>query len=521
MPRAAVYLRKSTESDDRQVLSLDQQLHWAVEACAKAGIRQPLIFREARSAKMPGRPEFGRLMGLIQKGEVDTVVTWKADRLARNAADAGAVLFALESKRLRQIVSSDRTYDEEADSTFMLSIELGLSAKYSKDLSKNVRRGIAEKLRRGEWSWRAPIGYKNVRLSADRSVIELDPPLATRVRELFDLAATGNYGLNDLSDIARNKWGITIRRGPRANKNSRGISVATIHFILTNPFYYGLMIVKGEAHLGSHTPLVTKEQFDRVQRHLTSRRTMAERPKRLSFSFTGILRCGKCGRSMSAYLRTKPSGKQYVYYVCSNHIRRRCSQPLVPEQRVFSEVFSELYRVSLTPEEATQCHAMLDEMKRNSSEAAQKLRSSRETELAGIEMRRSRLLDALLSAALDRTDYEEKRRELDAARAETMLAAASADRSEMERFDLAAAFIGRLRDAVAVFKNATNDERRAIMRHIEFDLRANGDKVLVEAGKPAAVMRNRGDLPEWWGLLEDVATLLVQNSPENRPRYRS
>lgn len=506
MPRAAIYARKSTESDDRQVLSLDQQLHWAMEACVKAGVRQPLVFREAKSAKTPGRPEFARLMALIQKGEVDTVICWKADRLARNAADAGAVLFALETKRLRQIISSDRTYTDEADSEFMLSIELGLSAKYSKDLSKNVRRGIAEKLRRGEWSWRAPIGYKNVRETADRSVIALDGPMAARIRQLFDLAASGDYSLNDLAAVVRDEWKLNIRRGPKAAKNARGISVATVHFILTNPFYCGLMMVKGEVHLGSHQPLVTKEQFDRVQRILKSRSKRAERPQRYTFSFTGIMRCGKCGRNMTGYLRRKPSGKQYTYYVCSNHLRRRCDQPLVPEAQVFSEVFSELSRVSLTPDEAITCRDMLDEMKLGATATAEKVRDARAAEVAGIESRRARLLDLFLSGAIQKPEFEEKRREVEAARAEAMLAAASAEASESEKFDLTLRFIEGLADATSKFAEGTNDERRTLLRNIGFDLRTKGRKVLVQAGKPAALMMSRGDLPEWWGLLKEVAT---------------
>lgn len=506
MSRAAIYARKSTESDDRQVLSLDQQLHWAMEACVKAGVRQPLVFREAKSAKTPGRPEFARLMALIQKGEVDTVICWKADRLARNAADAGAVLFALETTQLRQIISSDRTYTDEADSEFMLSIELGLSAKYSKDLSKNVRRGIAEKLRRGEWSWRAPLGYKNVRETADRSVIALDGPMAARIRQLFDLAATGNYSLNDLAAIVRDEWKLDIRRGPKAAKNARGISIATVHFILTNPFYYGLMVVKGEVHRGSHQPLVTKEQFDRVQRILTSRRTRAERPQRYTFSFTGVMRCGKCDRNMTGYLRRKPSGKHYTYYVCSNHLRRRCDQPLVAEREVFSEVFSELSRVSLTPEEAITCRDIVNEMKLGAAATAEKVRETRTAEVSDIETRRARLLDLFLSGAIPKAEFEEKRREVESARAEAMLAAASAEVSEAEKFDLTLAFIEALADASSKFREGTNDERRALLRNIGFDLRTKGRKVLVEAGKPAAVLMNRGDLPEWWGLLRQVAT---------------
>src|ERR1043166_7508914 len=202
MSRIAIYARKSTESDDRQVQSLDAQLHWPLERCVHLGFRDPLIFTEAQSAKTPGRPEFNRLMALVEAGDVDTIVTWKADRLARNARDAGTVQWALESGQLKQIITSDRPYTQDADVGVFLGLELSLSAKYSKDLSKNVQRGIAEKLRRGEWSWKAPLGYRNLRETADHSTIVVDEEKARYVRRRFALAPSGDYSVGRLADVA-------------------------------------------------------------------------------------------------------------------------------------------------------------------------------------------------------------------------------------------------------------------------------------------------------------------------------
>src|SRR5207244_3695056 len=67
MPRTAIYARKSTESDDRQVASIESQLHWAVKRCGELGHRAPLILTESQSAKIPGRPEFARMVALIEK----------------------------------------------------------------------------------------------------------------------------------------------------------------------------------------------------------------------------------------------------------------------------------------------------------------------------------------------------------------------------------------------------------------------------------------------------------------------
>jgi site-specific DNA recombinase len=99
MKNTAIYIRKSSESDDRQVLSLEAQLSWATEICERLGILQPRVFEDRQSAKTTGRPAFARMMILINAGRIETVLCWKADRLARNAPDGGTILCALEAQR--------------------------------------------------------------------------------------------------------------------------------------------------------------------------------------------------------------------------------------------------------------------------------------------------------------------------------------------------------------------------------------------------------------------------------------
>ena len=172
---------------------------------------------------------------------------------------------------------------------------------------------------------------------------------------------------------------------------------------------------------------------------------------------------------------------------------------------MFSEVFSELSRITLTPTEVAASRDMLEEMRKGVAAAAETVRASHAASLAGIEIRRARLLDLFLSGTLEKPEFEEKRRELDGARAEAMLAAASAEASETEKYDLTSTFIEKLRDATSEFMKATNDERRALLRDIGFDLIAKARKVHVHAHEPAALVMSRGDLPTWWGLLERVA----------------
>ena len=516
MPRTAIYARKSSESDDRQALSLDAQLHWAAEACAKSGTHDPLTFKEAKSAKKPGREEFGRMMAAVAKGEVDTIVCWKADRLARNAADAGTVLFALESKRLRRIITSDGVYADDADSELMLGILLGFSAKYSKDLSKNIRRGMEEKLRRGEWAWTAPFGYKNVRLSADGAVIAVDDEMAPYVRELFKLAATGAYSIDALARITRDDWKV---RKPqrRANSTKLGLSHTTIVHILTNPFYRGLLVVKGEVYPGTHEPLVSQKLFDKVQQALGLRRKTTDRPKRHVFTFGGLVRCHGCGRTLTGTITKSKSGKPYTYYVCSNKMRRRCSQPRLSETVLLRQVAATLRRLAITEEEyAIAFRILQDAEARGKAQAAQQ-KTRAEAELKHVEAQQSRLLDLLLAGTITQEDYDFKRRELAGRRAEATLTAAHAEADLAERFQNARKFLESLVDADALFERLPVPEKRLFLRSLRFQIEAAGEKPRLDAEEPTVMVANRGQFPEWWSLWTDVAKFFIGDVNDGGP----
>jgi DNA invertase Pin-like site-specific DNA recombinase len=502
MSRIVIYARKSTESDDRQAASIESQLHWAVKRCAELGLRNSIVLTESQSAKIPGRAEFARMVGLIEQGEVDTVVCWKADRLSRNARDGGTVLWLLESRKLTQIITSDRTYTADSDSLFMLALELGMSAKYSQDLSKNIRRGIEAKLRRGEWSFSAPLGYRNVRLTADRATLAVDEEMAPYVQRLFELAATGNYSLSDLVRLTRDEWRLRIPQR-RPNSTRRGISHTTVDHILRNPFYYGKLVVKGEVYAGAHTPLISKAQFDLVQLAIKRRGKAAPRPKRHTFTLSGLLRCARCGRQLSGYRKSK-NGREYVYYVCSNKIRGRCSQPLIHESRVFHDLYRDLFRIAVRPDEYEEAALVLAAMREREADAIMETKSRAEVELRDLNAQQQRLLNLLIEGVVARDDYEMKRRELEGRRAEATLTIATAGLSHAEKFDRAAAFLSALVDADKTFARSAPDERQRFLRNIGFDFRANGQEVLVDAAKPAAAIMSRASLQEWWRLWNDV-----------------
>ena len=93
MPKYFIYCRKSTESEDRQILSIDSLISELSRHAVWKGLHIAAVLTEAKSAKAPGRPVFNTMMERLYSGEADGVLCWKPDRLARNPVDGDACCF--------------------------------------------------------------------------------------------------------------------------------------------------------------------------------------------------------------------------------------------------------------------------------------------------------------------------------------------------------------------------------------------------------------------------------------------
>ncbi len=98
--KAVIYLRKSTDDNRHQKASIEDQRAWASsyvdELRAKGeAVEVVKVLEERRTAKEPGRPLFGEMMGLIYSGKADTIFAWDIDRLSRNEVDEGTIKWAI------------------------------------------------------------------------------------------------------------------------------------------------------------------------------------------------------------------------------------------------------------------------------------------------------------------------------------------------------------------------------------------------------------------------------------------
>ena len=98
-----LYARKSTDEDDRQLLSIESQLEELRELAQKESITIVQESIESQTAKVPGRPIFNQMIKEIERGSADGILSWHPDRLARNSVDGGRIIYLLDIEKLQSL----------------------------------------------------------------------------------------------------------------------------------------------------------------------------------------------------------------------------------------------------------------------------------------------------------------------------------------------------------------------------------------------------------------------------------
>lgn len=182
---------------------------------------------------------------------------------------------------------------------------------YSSNLAAEVRKGMTQKAKQGQWPAKAPVGYLNdiQRINGKESKrVILDAERALLVKEAFRLYATGEYSLAELQTELTAK-GLT---SPAARKPSAPVPISGLARMLANPFYAGIVEWGGVHYPGHHKPLVSSALFEKVQQVLRERNVAGTRERVHDHYLKGLLYCGECGRRLSL---TFAKGK-YLYFYC-------------------------------------------------------------------------------------------------------------------------------------------------------------------------------------------------------------
>ena len=345
-----LYARKSTEEEEKQALSLDSQLEKARTVFSDLDIIE-LPPESASAFKPNNRPVFEEMLKRIDAGEAHGIIAWHPDRLSRNEVDAAAITYRLRNKKLLDLKFGSYTFDNSPEGVMMLQIVMSQSQYYSSKLSKDVKRGNDRKISLGWKPGLAPTGYLNTpnRDKGTKIIIE-DPDRFKLVRKMWDMMLTGSYTVPQILDTANEDWGFTTVK--RKKVGGGPLSRSALYGIFTNPFYAGQIRYLGELHEGSHTPMITLAEYDRVQNLLGKKGK--PRPKSHKITYRGPIYCAECECAITAEVKTKyikstKETREYTYYHCTR--KRPCTQiRSITEAEVEKETEEILSEITILPE---------------------------------------------------------------------------------------------------------------------------------------------------------------------------
>ena len=402
MPKYILYCRKSTDEKDKQVLSIEAQITELREFAIREKLEIVATFQESRTAKTPGRPIFKEILKKIESGEADAILSWHPDRLARNSVDGGYLIYLLDTGKLLDLKFPSFWFDNTPQGKFMLNLAFGQSKYYVDNLSENVKRGLRQKIRNGVWPSQAPYGYVN---DKNTRGIKLDPEKSKIVKKAFEIFAKEKVSFTDVSLLLA-KGGITKRSG-------KPVGVSQVHKMLTNQFYIGIMSYNHEYFEGNHDQFISRKLFNAVKKKLELKGT--SKFKAHDFAFSGLMRCGECGATITAETHTKHykngTNQTFTYYRCTKKLKP-CSQPYLEETKLKDQLIGLVSSAALPKRWGKDWLNWLERDKLIEQQSVRESLANLKLEMQTIVGKLNLLLDSYLDGTIDPQTYKQKKNEL-------------------------------------------------------------------------------------------------------------
>src|SRR3954469_2156019 len=298
--RAALYVRVSSTGQlgrdgDEDGYSIPAQVQACKRKAADLGATVARAYIErAESARSDARPVLQQMLAELPALGVKYLIVHKVDRLARNRLDDATLYERLMGMGIT-LVSAAENIDATPAGRLMHGMLATFAEYYSNNLATEIKKGLTQKHLSGGTPFKPPLGYRAKReLVGNQDVrsVELDPERADLVRLAFELYATGDWPLHRL---AAHLEELGLRSRPTPKRPAMPLRMTSVHKLLTNPYYHGVVEYQGRRVIGRHEPLVSRELFDTVQAQLAARAVAGDRPSKHKHYLRGSLYCAECG----------------------------------------------------------------------------------------------------------------------------------------------------------------------------------------------------------------------------------
>jgi site-specific DNA recombinase len=427
-------------------VSLQEQRAAIERYATKNGIQITRWFEERETAAKRGRAIFTKMMALLRDRKATGVLIHKIDRSARNLRDWSDLGEMIDSGI--EIHFANESLDlASRGGRLSADIQAVVAADFIRNLSQEAKKGMRGRYKQGLLPLPAPIGYLDQGSGQPKSIDQAQGPI---VRRMFELYVSGNYTIPELA-AHMYELGLRTKKGQMATKSVVGR-------MLTNPYYYGIVRLKGTGEIfeGRHKPLISQTLF-RAAREVASQRWNKAAIKH-DFLYRRSIRCAMCGYCLSGECT-----KGIIYYRCHT---KTCPTNTIREDVVTSELLREFAALAMPEEERQYLERLLNEVIRDAWQQREDVMLSLQASIGNVRARMSRLMDAYLDDVVNRETLQEKQKTLllECNELEGQL------RAIEERQDLLTEKLKDFMDFVAdiqtVFKNGSPNIRQRMLRRI-------------------------------------------------------
>ncbi len=459
-------------SDQKQVdgASLSEQERIINEYTIKNDFNILEWFKETKTAAKKGRPEFAKMMDLLQKGKAQGVVIHKIDRSARNLHDWASVGDLID--RGIEVHFAHESLDmTERGGRLSADIQAVMASDYVRNLRQEALKGLYGRLKQGIYPFRAPVGYINNGKGAVKTV---DEKYRKLIVSLFELYVHENHSIQSLVPIMKER-GLRNWRSNPLNKNS-------ISRILNNPFYMGLMKVKGQVFEGSHEAIISPRLYKQAQLKIKGR-VKSSKSFYHSYLFRGLIKCHLCSRAMIGELQ-----KGMVYYRCH---KKNCPTKSRREDFIEQSITNLLRQIELTENEQKVFEEVINEFGEDKKQSEESLLQLINLQLNDIHKKEQKLFDAYLENIIDKDEFNKRKEVFKVNIRDLRYRKERIDSENNERLEMFSETLELCKSPLKIYYSATKEEKRIMVKMIVSNFVINEKRVMLLPLSPYSYILNR------------------------------
>lgn len=419
-------------------------------------------FEEQKTAAKQGRPLFNQMIKLIKKGKASGIVIHKIDRGARNLSD-WAMIGELNDTGIEIHFAHESIDMNNNNSRLSADIQAVIAANYIRNLRQETIKGLQGRLKQGIYPFNAPVGYLDMGKGKCKAI---DPIKGALVKRLFELYTSKEYSHKSLAEKA-NTFSLTNTKGGKMTKNN----IATM---LHNPFYAGLMKVKGKLYQGKHQPLISIKTYEAVQNIMSGKTNLKARKHELIFR--QLIKCANCNYSL---IGEKQKG--FVYYRCHT---KDCHTKGFRESRINAKLINLFSYLEFKDTESVLFQKLNNLKTKEESKKYEVLRKSTNLQYKNIEDKLEKLMDLLINNTIDKEAYEKKKQQLQMKKAhlEEQL---NNLKSQKEQISIKAdKFLELAKSLKNQYISANFDLKQKLLKTVTSNFYADGKKLLISMKSP-------------------------------------